>query len=394
MRFRTPGVAALVLVTAACAGLGAGVGTAPVRTIEVALVAAFSGPESATGQDLRNGLELEARAIDAAGGLLGARVEVVAADGGTDPASAAELVREQAGDAGVGLVVGPDTTEAFRAALPALDASGVPSCLTRVADEALGLARSSFRAGAANGVEVAALVSALQRTRPDLHRVALLDDGDDLGRSYDALLATRAPGAGLAYVGRAAAGADPAAALQQLAGQGAQVVVVARRPAGAAAAARAAAQLGAGRPVLAGFGAVADPGFATLGGDAAVGALLVATPPAALASLAQSRWPAGYRAFVATAGQQYGLGAGGSLPPADPAASDCLLQWARAVRQAGTFAGDAVTRAWERLDVPASETALGVRERLTPTDHSAVAASGLTAYRWVRDGSRTRLQPA
>jgi hypothetical protein len=63
------------------------------------------------------------------------------------------------------------------------------------------------------------------------------------------------------------------------------------------------------------------------------------------------------------------------------------------VRAAGTFAGAAVARAWERLDLPAAETALGVRERLTPGDHSAVGQDGLLAYTWAREGTRYRLQP-
>jgi urea transport system substrate-binding protein len=386
----------VAVTAAACGGPSLAVRPSPQRTVEVALVGLFSGPGGSAGRDLRNSLELQARAIDAGGGLLDSRVEIVAADGAGDPARAAELVRQQVGGAGVGLVVGPDTTAGFLAARGALDRAGVPNCLTAVADDALRGAGTTFLVGPAQGPEVAALLGVLRRGRPDVRRIGLLDAGDDLGRSYDAQLAAQAPGAGLGYVGHVAAGADAdqRAALQQLAAQGAQVVVLSQPPAGAARAAQAAGQLGAGRPQLAGFAAVADYGVPSLGGDAAVGALLVATPQAYLTSAAQARWPAGYRAFVGAAGQQYGFGAEGSQPQAAPAGADCLLQWARAVRAAGTFAGAAVARAWERLDLPAAETALGVRERLTPADHSAVGPDGLLAYTWVREGTRYRLQPA
>src|SRR5262249_4053375 len=147
-------------------------------------------------RQLRNSLELEARAIDDAGGLLGSRVEVVAADGESNPAKSAELVRQLAGDAGVGLVVGPGTTAAFLAARPALDRTGVPNCLTQVGADALKGARSSFRVGPANTAEVAVLLKAIRRYLPDVRRVGLLDDGDELGRSYDAQMAAQAPGAG------------------------------------------------------------------------------------------------------------------------------------------------------------------------------------------------------
>jgi ABC-type branched-subunit amino acid transport system substrate-binding protein len=361
----------------------------------VALVADFSGPDASTGSDLRHSLELQARAIDDGGGLLGARVEIVAADGAADPARAAELVRQQVGGADVGLVVGPDTTAGFLAARPNLDRAGVANCLTAVTDDALRGARTTFLAGAANGAEVAALLDGLRRSAPDARRIALLDAGDGLGRSYDALLAARAPGAGLAYVGRATAGAgaDQRAALQQLVARGAEAVVLSQARAGAAGAAQAAAQLDAGRPLLAGFAAAADYGFPSAGGDAAVGALVVATPQAYLTTAPQATWPAGYRAFVSAAGQQYGLGAAGSRLQAAPAGADCLLQWARAVRSAGTFTGAAVTRAWERVDLPASATALGVRERPRAGDHASVGQAGLVAYTWVREGSRYRLKP-
>ena len=153
------------------------------RTVEVALVAAFSGPDGSTGSMVRNSLELQARAIDDAGGLLGARVEIVAADGAGDPARAAELVRQQVGGAGVGLVVGPDTSAALQAARATLDRAGVPNCLTAVSDAALRGARTTFLAGAANTAEVAALLDGLRRAAPDARRIGLLDGRDDLGRS-------------------------------------------------------------------------------------------------------------------------------------------------------------------------------------------------------------------
>jgi branched-chain amino acid transport system substrate-binding protein len=396
-----PRALALTALLAVLAGLGASCAApsealrpSPQRTIEVTLVGLFSGPGGSAGRDLRNSLELEAAALNAGGGLLGARVEIVTADGAGDAARAAELVRQQVGGAGVGLVVGPDTTAGFRAARGALDRSAVPNCLTAVADDALRGARTAFLVGPANGAEVAALLAAVRRARPDAQRIGLLDAGDDLGGSYDALLAAQAPGAGLRYVGRLAAGADAGAALQQLAGQGAQVVVLSQPPAGAARAALAAAQLPApGRPLLAGFATLADGGIPTLAGDAAAGALLVATPQAYLTSAPQATWPAGYRAFVGAAGQQYGLGGGGSRLQAAPAGADCLLQWAHAVRSAGTFTGAAVARAWEHLDLPAAETALGVRERLSQADHTAVAQSSLVTYTWTREGGRYQLKP-
>ncbi len=386
--------ALLAVIGSACVGPDLAGRPPPQRTVEVTLVDVFSGSTGATGRSLRNGLELEASAINARGGLLGSRVEIVAADGEMNPAKAAELVRQQVGDASTGLVVGPDSTASFLAAREALDHAGMPNCVVQMADRALGGARSTFRVGPPNSAEVGVLLDAVRRTRPDVHGIALLDEGDELGRSYDEQLAAQAGGIGLAYVGRVAAGADAdRAALQQLTAQGAQVVVVALRPAGAARVAQTALQLGGSRPLLAGFGVLAEYGFPSSGGDAAVGAVLATTPQTYLTGLPQAQWPRGYRAFVGAAGRLYGFGGEDSQLQATPAGADCLRQWARAVTTAGTFAGAAVTSAWERLDLPADQTALGVHERLTSGQHSAVAKDGLFAYTWAREGSRYRLKP-
>lgn len=382
------------MVAAACARPDATAPPASHRTVEVAVVDVFSGLAASSGRDLRNSLELQAGIINADGGLLGSRVEIVPADGELNPTKAAELVRQQVGDADVALVVGPNSTASFLAARPALERSGVASCLTRVTDEALSAAHSSFRVGPANSAEVAVLLNAVRKARPDIRKIGLLDEDDELGRSYDSQLAAQSGGAGLGYVGRVAAGVDgdQRAALQQLTAQGAQLVVLSQRAAGAARAAQAALQLGPGRPLLAGFGALADYAFPSLGADGAVGALLVGTPQGYLTNVPQTQWPPGYRAFVNQAGRLYGFGAENAQLRAAPAAADCLLQWARAVTEAGTLRGSAVVRAWETLDVPSGETALGVRERLTPGDHTAVAQDQLLAYTWTKSGSRYLLK--
>jgi ABC-type branched-subunit amino acid transport system substrate-binding protein len=234
----------------------------------------------------------------------------------------------------------------------------------------------------------------VRRVRPDLRAIGRLDEGDELGRARGAQLAAQAGAGGLTYTGRVTAGpgADQLAALQQLVGQGAQAVVLSQEPAEAERAAQAAAQLGGARPLLAGFASLADTGFPSLGGDAAIGALLAATTQTYLTGVAQAQWPPGYRAFVAAAMRQYGLATDGLRMQAAPPAADCLLQWARAVGRAGTFRGADVTSAWQTLDLPAAETALGVRERLAPADHSAVGPSAMYSYTWVRDGTRVRLQ--
>jgi branched-chain amino acid transport system substrate-binding protein len=384
------GVAAVTLL-AGCGRVPGQGGVQP--TVKVALVDVFSGAAEASGRDARNGLQLAVDGLNAQGGLLGDRVEVVPVDGEANPAKVTELLRQQLSDDGVRLVVGPSPTAAFQATRAAIGQAAVPNCLPSVTDDALNGAPSSFRVSASDRTRVAALLAYVRQSRTDVRKVGLLA-GDDNAQGYDRLVADEAGRAGLTYAGRAGApDADPAAALQQLAGQGVQAVVLAAQPAYAIRAAQAVRQLGlGGKLLLLGFDALASYDFPDVGGDPALSALLVATNRAYLTASPDTTWPPAYRAFVGTAAREYGTATNGVELQADPVAADCVLAWSRAVRRAGTFRGPDVTRAWEGLYLSSSDTALGVTERPTAADHTAVGPDGVFVYTWSRDGARFRLK--
>jgi len=73
-----------------------------------------------------------------------------------------------------------------------------------MSDEAMSAARASFRVGPANSAEVAVLLNAVRATKKN-PKIGLLDEGDELGRSYDSQLVAQSSGAGLAYIGHVAA---------------------------------------------------------------------------------------------------------------------------------------------------------------------------------------------
>jgi branched-chain amino acid transport system substrate-binding protein len=381
--------------------VAAGCGTTPgqraaVRpTVEVAVVDSFSGPDGAAGQAARNGVQLAVDALNARGGLLGQRVEVVAADGERNQGKLGELVRQQLADPAVRLLVGPNATAEYQSVRPAVVQAGVPSCLTAGADDALAGAPATFRVAPSDRTRAAALVGYLHQSRPNVRKIGLLAGPDGVqAQAMDRALAAEAGRSGLAYAGRAGGGeGDPGPALQQLAGQGAQVVVLPDQRQAAVAAAHAVRQLGLGdRLTLAGFDALVAYDLPALGGDPALTAVVVATNRAYLVGGSDGSWPPAYRAFVGTALREFGSATNGVELQADPAAADCVLEWARAVLEAGAFTGPAVARAWERVYVPSTVTALGVTERPTAADHTAVGQDGLSVYTWARDGGRFRLK--
>lgn len=364
------------------------------RTVKVAVVGVFSGASATLGRDVRNSLQVEADQLNARGGVLGDRVEVVAADSELNPAKAAELVRQQLTDDDVKLLVGPSFTAGYLGVKGDITQARMPNCVTTVADDVLTGAAFSFRSDAGQRAGVTTLLAYLHQSQPDVKKVALLDDGDEISQSYDRQLAEQSAHYGLSYVGHATATeSDPAAAVQKVLAQSPHAVALSAQPAAAARIAQAVQQLaGNTRPLIVGFHGLSGYEFPTLSGDIAVNSLFANTTEAYLTDVPDSSWPAGYRTFVHSLTRQYGYAANGVDMNGDLAAADCLLQWSRAVTRAGTFRGPDVVKAWETLDLDRSETVLGVRERFSPADHHAVSQSAMLIYQWAKQGNKYRLR--
>ena len=100
---------------ACCAGLSPSTAAEPIR---VGAVLPFSGGVELYGQQAKLGLDLAAKDINAAGGILGRSVEVIYADDKTRPASAVTAVHELIERDGVVAVVGPITSQNLNAIAP------------------------------------------------------------------------------------------------------------------------------------------------------------------------------------------------------------------------------------------------------------------------------------
>jgi branched-chain amino acid transport system substrate-binding protein len=387
------GVLALCVALTALSCGGAG-GTTAQAGVRIVLVDAFSGPSALRGTTVRNSLQVEVDALNAGGGLLGRRVELVAADDELKPAKAAELVREHLADERVGLLVGPGATATYRAARPAIDQARVPDCLPgRIADDAAANAPYSFRTRPSDRTAVAVLLDhVLRGTRT--RRLGAIAASDADTQVAEQVVSPLAATAGLEYVGATSlAGADARAAVQQLVGRGAQGLLALTDATAAAQVARAVQDLGLRDqvPVL-GLGELATLAYPDQAGDAATGTTLVATIDSALTDAPSAGWPPAYRAFVQSVAARYGYATNGREIKGVPEAAECVRLWASAVRRAGSLDGAQVVSAWEGLRVAAGDAVLGVPEQFTPGQHDAIGASGVFLYRWARKGAQYRLE--
>jgi len=394
------GLAALLggLLLAGCGALPVSGGAVAVGSrgpIKVALVDAFTGPAgSALGPALQNSVQLEIDDLNAHGGLLGSQVGLVTADDQYDPATTPDAVRRLVADRAVHLVVGPSFAGIYVGAKPFIDGARMPNCLTSMAaDDVMGRAPYSFRAQEPDRSHIPALLAYLQRGTV-LRKIGLITDDDAVGQDADRQLSELAPKAGIQYVGAAFAGTgDQKAQVQQLLKGGADSVLLSTSPATALRTLQAIKQANAGSRLRTyGFGAVGTYGFAQQAGDEAAGLVFVSTIQAYLSDLPEARWPPAYRTFVRAVLARYGPAGNGVEMKGVPAAADCVVQWARAVRAANDLDGGRVARAWEALDVPAAQSVLGVRERFGPGEHDAVPADSLFVYQWARARDRWTLK--
>lgn len=107
-----------------CAGLSPGADAA--EPIRIGAVLPFSGGVELYGEQAKLGLDLAAREINAAGGILGRPVEVIYADDKTRPASAASAMHTLIESGRVVAVVGPITSQNLNAIAPVAESSKTP----------------------------------------------------------------------------------------------------------------------------------------------------------------------------------------------------------------------------------------------------------------------------
>ncbi|MBR1224393.1 substrate-binding protein [Bradyrhizobium sp. AUGA SZCCT0176] len=98
-------------------GFSPSTGADAAEPIRIGAVLPFSGGVELYGQQAKLGLDLAAREINAAGGVLGRPIEVIYADDKTGPPSAEDAMRKLIAD-GVVAVVGPITSANLNAIVP------------------------------------------------------------------------------------------------------------------------------------------------------------------------------------------------------------------------------------------------------------------------------------
>jgi branched-chain amino acid transport system substrate-binding protein len=262
-------VAALALVLA-CGGGGPQGGA---RTVKVAVLTTAQGPLAKQGEMLSLGAKLAAEEINAAGGVKGARLELVFLEGGCDGAQARAQLKRLVEDQAVAFVVGPLCSGAAHAIEEELNQADLPAVLPVASAEFLAhRAPVLFRMVPSDGRQ-AGLLALYAAREMGLSRVAVLYEDSAFGRMVRDHFGEVARGFNLAVVAERAypKGAEQIAqTLRSLAQSQPEAILLAGDPEMGAVVARCAAAQGLSMKFL-GPSTMADRLLLDLGGEAVEG---------------------------------------------------------------------------------------------------------------------------
>ena len=128
-KMSTAALILLAMLVTACGGSsGNGNGNTNTSPIKVGVIGPMSGFESFIGPDILKGVQVAVDQINANGGILGRKVQIVTADTGGDAVDAVPALRKLINVDQVNLIVGPSSLEA-EAVLPILQQSKIPDVI-------------------------------------------------------------------------------------------------------------------------------------------------------------------------------------------------------------------------------------------------------------------------
>ncbi|MEO7146896.1 MAG: ABC transporter substrate-binding protein, partial [Terrimesophilobacter sp.] len=366
--------AALVLTSCSTATpCGDQANTTPIK---IAVLEPFSGPLASYGNMVLGSIKAEADLINAAGGIDGRQIEVISRDNAMDPQKAVQAAQELASDPDVALIEGPSFTFLFNAAKDVFEQSQKVNCQPAVnADGALDGLKYAFRTGPPNTPKVeAGLAYAAANT--DIKTIGLVNANDASGQDLDAALKVLAPKYGLTYLGAQFFSPGAKSVVPQVTAlKAADSIFVSGTVSDAAITASDARSAGFTGTFIGTDGLFVGTAFVQAGVEAVQGTIFSQEDFLYMTRIPKSDWPkTSLKSFEATVKSQGYLpdnNTGLKLLNGTMIANDCVVQWAAAVKAAGSVDADKVAAAWSTLELSADENPSGTPVKYTKDNHNA-----------------------
>ena len=360
----------------------------------------LSGPFAFLGAFQRNSLQVEIDRINAAGGVGGAKLELVTRDDGgpavTDAAKANNNAREFVNDPSIGLVVGPTISGTYGAVKGIYEEAKKVNCQAGVAtDQGFGsVLRYAFRAQDAASDVVPLTLKYLKEQKIGI--VGLVYTNNATGKDYDKLIPASADKSSIVWAGTSFTQASD----QTHAPQVKELLDVFKtRPelnpaiwidndANAAKTVSAAKAAGF-KGIFVGGSGLGSYLVVDSGGDGMQDAIYEAPYQGALSRIPLDQQPKGYARHSSEVIKRFGYEKGTKQPVQQWAGTaiiaDCVVMYATAVAKAKTTDSDAVVKAWESLKFNYGELPSGAPASFSATDHETHEQTDLYLWRWKKD---------
>jgi len=366
--------------TAEDSGAGWSAGT---DTIKVGLIAPMTGAYAILGILQENSLRVEMDRINQAGGIGGAKLELVLRDSALDPAKAVQASNELVGDSQVHYIIGPSLSAFYNASKNIFETNRKLNCQPGVGTGDFGSLKYGFRSQDPNNLSVEKLVEYLKAKGID--SVGLVYEADDTGKAMDGYLKEYGPKYGVEYKGYQETRNDDQSHrpyVDNLKDAGA--IIVSSNASGAKTMA-AAAEAGY-KGVMAGTSGLQNVAFLDAAQDMAIGSVFAAGN-VQFNVRGRENWKPGYRKHVEAIESKYGLvegpQSGAKMPKGTAIAGDCLVAFAAAADNAKALDPDKLAGAMEQLSIPDTETASG--NAIKPADHEFYHMEDIHIYQWGKD---------
>ncbi|GII86142.1 hypothetical protein Ssi03_41320 [Sphaerisporangium siamense] len=384
------------LVLSGCAGkeeraaesgqTGGGSGwNAGAGTVKVGLISPMTGAYSILGILQENSIRVEMDRINQAGGIGGAKLELVIRDSALDPGKAVQAANEMVGDSQVKMVVGPSLSAFYNASKGIYEQNRMLNCQPGVGTGDFSVLKYGFRSQDPNDIGVDKMMQYLKSK--DIKSVGLVYEADDTGKAMDGYLKEYAPKYGITYMGYQQTRPDDQSHrpyIDKLKDAGA--IMVSSNASGAKT--MAAADEAKYKGLMAGTSGLQNVSFLDAAQDLAIGAVFAAGN-LQFNIRDRATWKAGYRTHVEAIEKRFGLvegpKSGAKMPKGTAIAADCVTAFAKAAETAKSLDPDKLAQAVAGLNIPDTETPSG--NAIKPADHEFYHVDDIHIYRWDKDAN-------
>lgn len=366
------------------------------KTIKVGFSGIMTGPFAFLGSAQRNSLQVEIDRINAAGGVGGAKLELVVRDDGASPARANDNAREFANDKSVGLIVGPSLTGNFNAVRGVYEEAKKLNCQPAVGgDSGFGSTlRYAFRAQDAAADVVPLLLKYLGEQKVGI--LGLVYTNNATGKEYDKLIPAQADKRSIVWAGTAFTQSSD----QTHAPQVKELLESFNARKSTKAAMWIDNDQNAAKTVIAGKAAgfngiyVGGSGLQSYlivdaGGTGMEDATFESPFLGALSRIPVDQQPKAYARHTQEVIARYGFSKGArenvQQYTGTAIAADCIVMYANAVAKAKSVDADKVVEAWESLSFGVDDLPSGVPAKFSKTDHETYEIADLWVWTWKKD---------